>query len=396
MPRRRFLGVALTGLGALAVGSQARRVADLTGGTAAAAPAVVELTIGEALVEMVDLTTVYAWTFGDAEGPRFPGPVITAVEGDQVTVRVANTLDEAHAFAVLDTGITTGPIAPGATAEITFTAPPAGTYLYLDPLNAPVNRVLGLHGMMVVLPADPATPYTSPPPKVRQLFSDLGTTPQFPGEGWVPARTTCWLIHSIDPRWPARAQAGLPIDPTAMATDFRALYFTLNGQAGFFAAHDPANTPTGRIGQPHLVRIANAGMVVNSLHNHGNHVFLLARDNLTGPGAPFIDSCPVAPLERVDWLLPFTRPVDIPGPATRPLSQALAEELAYVDSYGLAQSPLEFPMHCHMEPSQTAHGGLYPGGLVTHWVITGDLAGPPFPAAAESFSCAPTIDHTAH
>ena len=30
-----------------------------------------------------------------------------------------------------------------------------------------------------------------------------------------------------------------------------------------------------------------------------------------------------------------------------------------------------YPMHCHAEPSQTAAGGLYPGGLVAHWVLAG-------------------------
>ena len=30
-------------------------------------------------------------------------------------------------------------------------------------------------------------------------------------------------------------------------------------------------------------------------------------------------------------------------------------------------------MHSHKEPSQTANGGNYPGGMVTHWAITGDL-----------------------
>ena len=51
----------------------------------------------------------------------------------------------------------------------------------------------------------------------------------------------------------------------------------------------------------------------------------------------------------------------------------MREELSYRDKYGLFQSPIEYPMHCHMEPSQTAAGGNYPGGLVTHWAITGDL-----------------------
>jgi hypothetical protein len=28
-----------------------------------------------------------------------------------------------------------------------------------------------------------------------------------------------------------------------------------------------------------------------------------------------------------------------------------------------------YPMHCHAEPSQTAAGGLYPGGLVADWTL---------------------------
>jgi hypothetical protein len=28
-----------------------------------------------------------------------------------------------------------------------------------------------------------------------------------------------------------------------------------------------------------------------------------------------------------------------------------------------------YPMHCHAEMSQTAGGGLYPGGMVTDWIL---------------------------
>jgi hypothetical protein len=28
-----------------------------------------------------------------------------------------------------------------------------------------------------------------------------------------------------------------------------------------------------------------------------------------------------------------------------------------------------FPMHCHAEMSQTAGGGLYPGGQVSDWIL---------------------------
>ena len=38
----------------------------------------------------------------------------------------------------------------------------AGTYLYYDDLNAPVNRVMGLHGAFIVMPAAACGPQIHP------------------------------------------------------------------------------------------------------------------------------------------------------------------------------------------------------------------------------------------
>ena len=150
--RRHFLKVGLTSAVLIAIGAQAKLASDLLGGTAIAAPAVYDLAITDAMVEMVDLTVVYHRVFADASGAHLPGPSLHAFEGDEVQLRITNVLGEPHAFAVHGTSIGTGPIAPGATATLTFTAPSAGTYIYLDPSDAPVNRLLGLHGTLVVLP----------------------------------------------------------------------------------------------------------------------------------------------------------------------------------------------------------------------------------------------------
>jgi hypothetical protein len=37
--------------------------------------------------------------------------------------------------------------------------------------------------------------------------------------------------------------------------------------------------------------------------------------------------------------------------------------------------PLLYPMHCHIEMSQTASGGQYPQGMVTHWELLGPKRG---------------------
>lgn len=379
--RRRFVKYALAGAMTLAVGVQAPRVASLLGGTAdAAASGVRSLIIGEALAEMADLTQVYVRTFSAPGVPAYPGPVISVLQGDEVRLSITNALREPHAFAVAGTGVGTGPIAPGATAEIAFPAPAPGTYVYLDPTDAPVNRLLGLAGVLVVLPGDAATPYASPTPAVRRLFGDLGSTAHFPGEPWKPARTRVWHLHTIDPRWHDMALQGRPIDPARMAREHLPRYFLLNGRSGYFASHDHDTAPYGRIGQPHLIRIANTGSTANALHIHGNHVYVLAEDAGVRDDVPCIDTWRVPPLGTVDWLLPYVCPPDIPG-APAHLRTALREELAYRDPYGLPQSPIEYPMHCHAEPSQTAAGGNYPGGLVTHWAIAGDLDGVDLPGA---------------
>ncbi|MHB8766840.1 MAG: multicopper oxidase domain-containing protein, partial [Deferrisomatales bacterium] len=150
--RREFLRTTVYwGLGAVAVGGASlpvifgrhRRVA-------AGEPA--DLAIVEALVEMVDLEPVYHWVFADPmHGPSLPGPTLVVEEGQPVVLRIANRLGRPHAFAVPGV-VDSGPIPPGDERTVRFDAPLGGTYLYLDPLNAPVNRVMGLHGVMIVHP----------------------------------------------------------------------------------------------------------------------------------------------------------------------------------------------------------------------------------------------------
>ena len=64
------------------------------------------------------------------------------------------------------------------------------------------------------------------------------------------------------------------------------------------------------------------------------------------------------PMMRTDVLLPFERPPDIPLAAWPPREEPF---------------PLRYVMHCHCEMSQTAGGGNYPQGAVTHWEMTGPL-----------------------
>jgi len=268
-------------------------------------------------------------------------------------------------------------IEPGETRTITFEAPEGGSYLYLDHLNAPVNEVLGLHGPMIVLPKEGNTPYSRPTPNVQKLFDHLGTTEHFPGEPWKPERTRVWLFSTVDPRFNAMAERGEKIDSAQFTNEYVPRYFTINGESGAYSSHNHHTTPEGRIGQPHLIRIMDAGMTADSPHIHGNHVYLCARRDATGvlhvqENAVFVDTFTDEVAQCMDWLLPFRRPPDIAGDESIPLRDLIPEELSLTLG-GVSQSPLTYPMHGHNEQSQSAAGGNYPQGLVTGWAITGDL-----------------------
>ena len=342
-----------------------------------------DLTIGAALFEMVDGKKVFMWTFEDPKkGARMPGPIISVDAGEPVRIHITNTLPEIHAFAIPGV-VDSGPISPGGTAVVTFTAPAAGTYMYLDPLNAPVNRVMGLHGAFIAKSEAGNTPYSAPTVAVQQLFNDLGTTAQFPKHaltpaGWQRDRDRVWLLHQIDPAFNARVQNGETISPAEMRADFLPRYFTINGKSGAFASHDPDTLLSGSIGQPMLVRTLNAGLFTHSNHIHANHIYVTAVNNVIRNNVLFLDSLHIFPEDRVDWLVPFIRPPDIPGDQSIPLRVLLHEELALVLG-DVPQSPLGYPMHCHMEPSQTAAGGNYPQGTVTHFDFLGDIDGIDFP-----------------
>jgi hypothetical protein len=404
MKRREFIKYGMTGLAAIAVGGLG--IPPISPRPANAANLLIDLSMEAALVEMIDLTQVFHWVFASPQtGPSFPGPVIFATQGDVITLRVTNNLPEVHGFRILGTNIQIPAINPGQTRPVRFAVPPAGTYLYVDPLNDPVNRVLGLHGAFIVLPKYPAgtranptnqTPYSLPTPNVKKLFRDLGHTPHFPGDPWIavrpknvppnPAmdpnlerylyRSRIWLFHQIDPRFNARVQAGQVIDPADIRQNFLPRYFSTSGKTGAFSAIDHNIAPEGNIGEPHLIRMLNSGLQTQSPHIHANHVYVTAVNRVVQRNVVNIDTFTIGPTDTVDWLLPFIRPPDIPGPDI-PLRDLIPQELNTM--LIMPQSPLEYPMHGHTEIDQTAAGGNYPQGMITHFIITGDLDKVPFP-----------------
>lgn len=455
MDRRDFLKLSLSGMAAIAVGSV--KIPGIFQNQVHAAANVVNLTMLEADVEMFDATRVYHWVYaadvspvagrnsvrgmqeqvqpvagpaGTQLFPSFPGPAIFATAGDTMTINITNNLpaNVPHAFQIVGTRIKTGPIPPGETRSITFKVPDGGSYMYIDPLNAPINRVLGLAGAFISLPAAPApghreTPYSKPTPNVQQIFDDLGTTPDLPPNqadvnnpalnnfnstapnvpgrgGWFldpkHNRFRLWFLNSTDPTLNEEIRNGIIPTPAEFRRRYIALYMMMNGRAGGFAGMHHDVKPVSMIGQPILLRFLNAGMVQHSAHIHGNHVLVMAVNNQVRDNVFSVDVWSIRPMDRVDWLLPYRMPPDIPNkragvpgpnfgksfvvPPTGNLAAAINEELVLAPDRGVAnvyqkQRPMSYPMHCHSEPSQASAGGNYPGGLVTHWEITGDVNG---------------------
>lgn len=364
LDRREFLRIGATGLFGIAATAALARgpLPGFLGVAEAMTMNTFDLTVTEALVEMVDETPVYMWLFDAGMGPSWPGPVLVVTEGEMIVVNVTNSLDEPHAWTLID-GVTTGPIAPGETAQVSFTAPAAGTYLYYDDLEAPVNRVLGLHGAFIVKPAVATnTPYSNPTTAVQALFDDFGTTENFPGQAWDPIRDWIWVLGNVDPAWHSLAEQGLPIDPVAFEEQFLARYFAINGKTGYWAEHDPTVGLHGYVGQPALVRCINPGMVTHALHWHANHEYQIAVNREVETNVFLLDAIGMKPLDCKDVVYPFIRPPDIPPAAWPPVEEAF---------------PLGYPMHCHNEPSQTAAGGSYPHGLVAHIMFLGPGPGGP-------------------
>jgi FtsP/CotA-like multicopper oxidase with cupredoxin domain len=453
MKRRDFVKYAGGGIAALIVGSvmpawisnnslfaEAKQVQEL------------KFTITDAVKDMVTHNSInkaqcYFWLYKEDNFPaEIPGPHIFTTVGDNVKVTITNALDETHSFYISGL-IDSGPIRPGETKTIEFTPSSAGTYLYYDNLNAPVNRMMGLHGALVVMPNQAVaghryTPYTIPTPAVQQIFDDFGSSAHFPGLPWEqgdaatdtpPFRQYIWILHEASSRLFAEVGNYTPGKDYPAAQFVKAFqndpfrsdglnkkpeFFTINGQSGFFAAHNPYITPFRRVGEPVIIRILNAGLSMHSLHIHANHVYATGINGVVQENPIWLDTYTSHPLEVVEWAVPFTRPPDVPnergiglpdkplmsianpsiqGSASHPVWPPAEELGIHLPEIGtkagnfdisVQLSPICYPMHDHSEPSQSSQGGNYGLGMMSGIGFTGDRN---TPGGVITFPNAPTI-----
>lgn len=446
MNRREFLKVSATGIAGAATIIMGSHIPFLGIRNAFAATQTLEVTITDCMKQMVTHNEIndarcYFWIYQmKADGveipPEQPGPTIYAVNGDSIEISITNRLDEPHSFfipgnlpgepAIFDSG----PIAPGQTfGPATFTVTTSGAHMYYDNLNSPVNRVMGLHGALVVRPAAAApghnfTPYDNPTPHIQNLYDMFGTE-FWPGLKWEegdpatfcpPFRQYVWLYHMASARLQAAVGNAAPgtglripknfLDATLRApfsptrANMKPDFFTINGQSGFFSHFIPVITPICRVGEPVVIHILNAGLHTVSHHMHCNHFFVTSINGAPNPNPIWLDIYGHKPMERTDYTFPFMRPPDNAnirgiGRPDRPLLtangspcwpplQEMATFFPPVGTTALAQdgitpvpmeqrlSPLCYPAHDHIETSQTAQGGNYNQGLISGAYIIGD------------------------
>jgi len=289
----------------------------------------IDLLITEGETLMVDGRAVYVRTFSPVEGRvSLPGPLMLVSERDELRIAVTNTISTVHGFAIAGV-VDSGPIEPGETKVLELPAPAAGTYLYQDPVDAPFNRLLGLHGALVTMPADGSNrPYAGGPAFARQ---------------WI------WVTENIDSAWCERARRGA----TTTLEDIVPDYFLINGRSGIDSVRDRSITIHGRLHEAALVRMVNAGVATHAMHFHGNHLDVLRHNSRPAPYPMRKDTIMMPGGWTKEALLPFEPPPDMWPP---------------IDQWG-DELTLSYPMHCHAEMSQTAGGGLYPNGMLAHWQI---------------------------
>ncbi|MFZ2199146.1 MAG: multicopper oxidase domain-containing protein [Thermodesulfovibrionales bacterium] len=382
--------------------------------------------ITDAMKEMVTHNSIndarcYFWIYKDSRFPaECPGPIIFTTEGDSIQITLTNDLNEPHSL-YIPGAFNSGPIAPAASATFTFKAPKAGTYLYYDNLNAPVNRVMGLHGAFIVMPrrrwkGHKFTPYSQPTLAVQQIYDDFGTA-HFPGLAWEqgvgdvsdpnhahPFRQYIWLCHQASPilfaevgnytsgaDYPAADFVNFFLnDPYAdtfnnpgNVLNKKAHFFTLNGQSGFFGHHNPFIAPNHRVGEPVLIRVLNAGLHSHSMHIHANHAYVTGINNVPQVNPLWVDTFTSFPMETFEYTLPFQRPPDIPNQR----------------GIGMPDAPL-MCIENPLIPGSTPHPVWPPTEeMDMHFPAIGTLADPANPASVDisvqmSPLCYPMHDHS--
>jgi FtsP/CotA-like multicopper oxidase with cupredoxin domain len=233
----------------------------LSSSAASAAPVTIDLCAVPGTATLTGAVTVPVWGFvlkgaaadcSDVTG-QLPGPVLSANQGDDVTVNVTNALPTGHTirFEVpginFDAGDTDADV--GETVSRTVHNVAAGTYLYQSGGDGGRQAAMGLYGALLVRPTTPSPQAYDPAATAYDVEATL-------------------VLSAVDPAFNQTA------DPNSFNMyRYRATYWLINGKA----YPDTAGI-TATAGQKVLLRYLNAGFDNTTMQLLGMHEHVVARD----------------------------------------------------------------------------------------------------------------------
>jgi FtsP/CotA-like multicopper oxidase with cupredoxin domain len=247
--------IAVSQLGGTPVGSQIAPAAGQVAGSVATVPvpaAGIDLCAKTGTLA-VGGSSVNIWgyavgTCATAGAPTLPGPALTATVGDNVTVRLHNSLSQPTSLVFpgqLGLVPDTAGVAPGGSKTYTFTASEPGSYLYESGTASARQVPLGLHGALVVRPAAAGQAY---------------------GAGTAYDREAILVLSEIDP--------ALHASPTGYnVANFKPRHWLINGRA-----YPETDLIAAGAGQDLLLRWLNAGNEHHTMAVLGASQRVIAKD----------------------------------------------------------------------------------------------------------------------
>jgi FtsP/CotA-like multicopper oxidase with cupredoxin domain len=294
-----------------------------------------------AYISQPDGASIYSWGFGCSAAPsgfapagmsgancpdmQLPGPTLIVNEGATVTVTLTNNLPVAAGntsmlfpgFDVTATGADAvdGLLAKeapnGKAVTYTFKAASVGTHSYFSGTQADLQVEMGLYGAIIVVPnlSGPVTAACSNTGNDRARAHNFGKGMEQDfrlAKAAYNHSATCYdreylfQLSEIDPKihraaeqiahcTPAAGGGSCPSNMSSVTTElYHPAYYLVNGRSmpddmdpsyATQYSHQPYNgNPHMHPGEVTLLRIIGQGRWQHPLHEHGNHVRLLARD----------------------------------------------------------------------------------------------------------------------
>ncbi|UOF90918.1 multicopper oxidase domain-containing protein [Fodinisporobacter ferrooxydans] len=230
-----------------------------------------------------------------------PGPVLVFYEGERVQIVLHNRLSEPtsihwHGLIVPDNmdgvpGIGAGPIVkPGESFVYDFVVRQSGTYMYHAHANDPLEELMGLVGMIVVLPRERTRDHVDRDYCMLLQEWSVATGSMKQGQDTMKMDQ---MQMGMNRSGGMGSGSGEIQNINPMSMDFN--YFTMNGKS-----FPDINPILVRYGERIRIRLANLSMNSHPMHLHGHYFQATATDGSLLPAPFFKNTINVAPGETWD------------------------------------------------------------------------------------------------